>query len=73
MSDVCPVETMDEEGFDAAAATAPYETKALLESVVRGAVAEGVDDMEGAREAEGAIEERALEGVAILDGAVGAK
>jgi hypothetical protein len=37
-----------------------------------GAAVEGVDDVEGAREGEGVIEKRAPEGVAVLDGAVGA-
>jgi hypothetical protein len=53
MSDVHPVGTVEEEGFSAAA---PYKTEALLRTVARGAVAEGVDDMEGAREAEGVID-----------------
>jgi hypothetical protein len=53
MSDVHPVGTVEEEGFSAAA---PYKTEALLRTVARGAVAEGVDDMEGAQEAEGVID-----------------
>jgi hypothetical protein len=70
MSDVGPVEMVDEEGF---VVPAPYKTKALLKSVARGAIAEGVDDMEGAREAEGVIEEQAPEGIAVLDGVVDAR
>jgi hypothetical protein len=46
---------MDEEGFIAAA---PYKIEALLESVVQGAVPEGVDDMEGACQAKGVVKER---------------
>jgi hypothetical protein len=67
MSDVCPVETVDDEGF---AAAAPCKIEVLLRSVVWGAAAEGVDDIEEAREAKGVVEERALEGIAILDGAI---
>jgi hypothetical protein len=70
MSDVRLVGTVDDEGFVAAA---PYKIEVLLESVAWGATVEGVDDMEGAWEAEGVIEERAPEGVAVLDGAVGAE
>jgi hypothetical protein len=70
MSDVRPVGIVDDEGFVAAA---PCKTEVLLGSVAWGAAVEGVDDMEGAREAEGVIEEWALEGVAVLDGVVGAK
>jgi hypothetical protein len=70
MSDVHPVGTVDDEGF---AAAAPYETEALLRSVAWGAAIEGVNDVEGAWDAEGVVEERALEGVAVLDGAVGAE
>jgi hypothetical protein len=54
MSDVRPVGTMDDEGFVAAT---PCETKVLLGSIARAAAAKGVDDVEGAREAEGVIEE----------------
>jgi hypothetical protein len=54
MSDVRPVGMVDEEGF---AAPAPYKTEALLRSVPRGTIVEGVDDMEGGREAEFIIEE----------------
>jgi hypothetical protein len=54
MSDVRPVGTMDDEGFVAAA---PYETEVLLRSIAWGAIAEGVNDMEGAQEAKGVIEE----------------
>jgi hypothetical protein len=67
MSDVHPVGTVDEEGF---ATPAPCKTEALLGSVAWGAVVEGVDDIEGWREAEFVIEEQALEGIAVLDGAV---
>jgi hypothetical protein len=51
---VHPVRTVDDEGF---AAAAPCETEVLLGSVVWGAAAEGVDDVEGAQEAEGVTEE----------------
>jgi hypothetical protein len=68
MSDVCPVGTVDEEGF---AAVAPCETEALLGSVVQGAIAESVNDLEGAREVKGVIKERAPEGLVVLDGAIG--
>jgi hypothetical protein len=67
MSDVRPVGTVNEEGF---AAPAPYKTEALLESIVRGAIVEGVNDVEGGREVKFVIEERAPEGVAVLDGAI---
>jgi hypothetical protein len=70
MYDVRPVGTVDEEGF---AALAPYKTEALLESVARGAIVEGVDNMEGEREVKVVIEEHALEGIAVLDGAVDAE
>jgi hypothetical protein len=70
MSYVHPVGTMDDEGL---ATAAPYEMEVLLGSVAWGAVAEGVDKMEGAWEAEGVIEERAREGVVVLDGVVGAE
>jgi hypothetical protein len=71
MSDVRSVETVDDEGF---ATAAPSETKVLLGSIAWGAAVEGVDDVEGAQEAERVIiEERAPEGVAVLDGAVGAE
>jgi hypothetical protein len=71
MSDVRSVETVDDEGF---ATAAPCETKVLLGSIAWGAAVEGVDDVEGAQEAERVIiEERAPEGVAVLDGAVGAE
>jgi hypothetical protein len=59
MYDVRPVGTVDEEGF---AAAAPCKTETLIRSIAWGAIAEGVDDVEGAREAEGAIKERAPEG-----------
>jgi hypothetical protein len=66
MSDVRPVGIVDEEGF---AAPAPCKIEDLLGSVAQGAVVEGVDDVEGGREAKFVIEERAPEGVAVLDGA----
>jgi hypothetical protein len=69
MSDVQPVETVDEEGF---IVPAHCKTEALLGYVAWGAVAEGVNNVEGACEAEGVIEDRAPEGVAVLDGAVDA-
>jgi hypothetical protein len=53
MSDVHPVGTVDEEGF----AAAPHEMEALPGSIVWGAIAEGVNGIEGAREAEGVIDE----------------
>jgi hypothetical protein len=70
MSDVRPVGTMDDEGF---AAAAFCEIEVLLRSVAQGATVEGVDDMERGREAEGVVEERAPEGIAVLNGAIGAK
>jgi hypothetical protein len=70
MFDVRPVGIVDNEGF---AVAAPYETEVLLGYVARGAAAEGVDDIEGGQEAEGVIEEWAPEGVAVLDGAIGAE
>jgi hypothetical protein len=70
MSDVRPVGTVDDEGF---AAAAPCEIEVLLGSIVWGATVEGVNDMEGAWEAEGVIEERAPKGVPVLDGAIGAE
>jgi hypothetical protein len=54
MFDVRPVGMVDEEGF---AAPAPYKTEALLRSVARGAVVEGVDDVEGGHGAEFVVEE----------------
>jgi hypothetical protein len=54
MSDVCPVGAMDEEGF---VALAPCKTEALLGSIARGAVVEGVNNVEGGREAKFVIEE----------------
>jgi hypothetical protein len=66
MFNVRPRGMVDEEGF---AAPAPYKTEALLRSVARGAVVEGVDDVEGGHEAEFVIEEQAPKGVAVLDGA----
>jgi hypothetical protein len=70
MSDVHPVGIVDDKGF---AAATPCETEVLLRSVVRGAIAEGVNDVVGAREAKGVIEEQAPEGVVVLDVAVGAE
>jgi hypothetical protein len=54
MSDMRLVEMVNEEGF---VVPVPCETEALLGSIARGAIAEGVDDMEGVREAKGVIEE----------------
>jgi hypothetical protein len=54
MSDVHPVGTVDKEGF---AAPAPFKIEALLESIARGAIVEGVDDVEGGHDAEFVIEE----------------
>jgi hypothetical protein len=54
MSDVRPVGTVDDEGF---AAATPYETEGLLESIAWGAIVEDVDDMGGAQEAKGVINE----------------
>jgi hypothetical protein len=54
MFDVRPVGTFDEEGFTT---PAPCKIGALLGSVVGGAVVEGVDDVEGGREAKIVIEE----------------
>jgi hypothetical protein len=70
MSDVRPVEIVDEEGF---VAPTPCKIEVLLESIARGAVIEGIDDVEGGREAEVVIKERAPGGVAILDGVVDAR
>jgi hypothetical protein len=67
MADVRPVETVNEEGF-----ATPYKIEVLLGSVAQGVVIEGVDNVEGGREAEVVIEERAPEGVAVLDGVVDA-
>jgi hypothetical protein len=67
MSDVHSVGIVDEEGF---AAPTPYKIEALLGSVARGAIVEGVNDVEGGLEAKFIIEERAPEGIAVLDGAV---
>jgi hypothetical protein len=61
MSDVPLVGIVDEEGF--AAVAAPCETEALLRSVARGAVVEGIDDVEGAQKADGVIEEQTLEAI----------
>jgi hypothetical protein len=54
ISDVRLAGTVDDEGF---AATTPYKTEVLLRSIAWGATVEGVDDIEGAREAEGVIKE----------------
>jgi hypothetical protein len=70
MSDVRPVGTEDDEGF---AGAAPCEIEVLLKSVARGAIVEGVDDIEGPWEAEVVIEERAPKGIVVLDGAIGAE
>jgi hypothetical protein len=70
MSDVPPVKTVDEEGL---ATAAPCETEALLGSVALVAIAEGIDDMEGAWEAEGVNEEWAPGGIVVLDATVGAQ
>jgi hypothetical protein len=67
MFDMRPVEMVDEEGF---AVATPYKTEAFLSSVAWGAFSEGVDDAEGACEAEGVIEERALEGIAVMYGVI---
>jgi hypothetical protein len=45
MSDVRPVGTVEEKGF---AAPAPCKIEALLESIARGAIVEGVNDVDGA-------------------------
>jgi hypothetical protein len=47
---------VDEEGFTAAT---PCKIEALFRSVAWGVVGEGVDDVEGAHEAKGVVEERA--------------
>jgi hypothetical protein len=52
MFDARPIGTVDEEDF----ANVPCEIESLLGSVVHGVVAEGVDDIEGAREVEGVTE-----------------
>jgi hypothetical protein len=57
----------DEEGF---ATTVPYKTEGLLDSVAWDAALEGVNDVKGAREVESVMEEQALEGVTVLDGAI---
>jgi hypothetical protein len=67
MSNVHSVGTVDEEGF---VAPTPCKIEALLGSVAWGAIVEGVDDVEGGREAKFIVEERAPEGVAVLDGVV---
>jgi hypothetical protein len=54
MSDVRPVGTVDEEGF---AAPVPCKTEALLRSIARGVAVEGVNNVDGGREAEFFIEE----------------
>jgi hypothetical protein len=64
---VHPVGTVDEEGF---AASAPCKTEDLLGFVARSVAVEGVDNVEGGREAEVVVEERAPEGIAVLDGVV---
>jgi hypothetical protein len=67
MSDVCPVGTVDEEGF---AAPAPYKKEALLGFVAQDAVVEGVDDVEGGHEVKFVVKEWAAKGIAVLDGDV---
>jgi hypothetical protein len=67
MSDVRPKETVEEEGF---VVPAPCETGALLGSIARGAIAEGVNDIQGGPETEVVIMERAPEGIAVLDGVI---
>jgi hypothetical protein len=62
-----PIGIVDEDGF---AAPATYKTEALLRSIAWGAIVEGVDDVEGGREAEFIIKEWAPKGIAVLDGAV---
>jgi hypothetical protein len=59
-----------EEGF---AAPALCKTEALLGSVARGAIVEGVNDMEGGCEAEVVTEERVPEGVAVRDWVIDAE
>jgi hypothetical protein len=54
MSNVQPVRMVDEEGF---ATPAPCKTEALLGSIARGAVVEGVDDVEEGHEAEAVVKE----------------
>jgi hypothetical protein len=51
----------------------PVKQKSYSGPKPQGAVAEGVDNVEGARDAEGVIEEQAPEGVAVLDGVIGAE
>jgi hypothetical protein len=70
MSDVRPIGTVDEEVF---ATSVPCKTEALLGSVVRCAIVDGVDDVERGCESEFIIEERAPDGVAVLDGAIDAE
>jgi hypothetical protein len=67
MSDVRSIQTVDEEGF---ATPTPYKTEVLLRPIAQGVVVEGVDDVEGGHEAKVVIEERAPEGVVVLDGAI---
>jgi hypothetical protein len=64
---VRPVGTVDEEGF---AAPAPCKTEDLLGFVARSVAVEGVDNAEGGHEAEVVVEERAPEGIAVLDGVI---
>jgi hypothetical protein len=54
MSDVRPVEIVDEEGF---VAPVTCKTEALLKSVAQGTIVEGVDDVEGGHEAKFVVEE----------------
>jgi hypothetical protein len=64
MSDVRPVEIVDDEGF---IAIVPCKIEGILRSIAYGAAPEGVNDVEAARQADGVVEERALEGIAVLD------
>jgi hypothetical protein len=67
MSDVRPVETVDEEGF---VVPALCKIEALLGSIAWGTILESVDEVEGACEPKVVIGEWALEGVVVLDGAI---
>jgi hypothetical protein len=72
MSNVRLVGTGDKEGF-AAPGPAPYKIEALLRFVARGAIVEGVNDVEGKREGKVVIDECAPEDVAVMDGVVDAE
>jgi hypothetical protein len=54
MSDVHPIDSVDEEGF---ATPAPCKTEALLGSIAQRAIVEGVNDMEEGHEAKFVVEE----------------